>query len=203
VRQTAAPRTTTPSTAPTSDPGPSRAEGPQRQRVPSEARRDQPGEAPRTGTAVPRPPNQPPRVGGDHDGGHNGYGPAYNYYYYPRHYYPYGYGAFGLGYFYYDPYYWGAASGYPAYAPFRGYGYGYATGELRLDVAPRNAEVYVDGYYAGQVDDFDGVLQSLTLEEGSYRIEVVAPGFAPLQFDVRIYPGRKITYRGDLPRSRP
>ncbi len=93
-------------------------------------------------------------------------------------------------------------TGTRAYAPFRGYGYGYPTGELRLDVAPRNAEVYVDGYYAGRVDDFDGVFQSLALEEGTYHIEIVEPGFAPLQFDVRIYPGRKITYRGDLGRER-
>ncbi len=174
-----------------------------RQRVPPEASRNQPGSTPRTGSAVPRPPGQPPRVDGDHDHDHV-YGPAwgYNYYYYPRYYYPYGYGAFGLGYFYYDPFYWGAAYGYPAYAPFRGYGYGYPTGELRLDVAPRNAEVYVDGYYAGVVDDFDGVFQSLELEEGTYHIEIVEPGFAPLKFDVRIYPGRKITYRSDLPRER-
>ena len=70
-------------------------------------------------------------------------------------------------------------------------------------MAPRDAEVYVDGYYAGRVDDFDGLFQSLTLEEGSYRIEIVAPGFAPLNVDVRIYPGRKVTYRGDLLRGRP
>jgi hypothetical protein len=125
-----------------------------------------------------------------------------NYYYYPRRYYPYGYGAFGLGYFYYDPYTWGPSYGYD-YPAFRGYGYGYPTGELRLDVTPRDAEVYVDGYYAGRVDDFDGLFQSLELEEGAYRIEIVAPGLAPLNFDVRIYPGRKVTYRGDLRRGRP
>jgi hypothetical protein len=126
-----------------------------------------------------------------------------NYYYYPRRYYPYGYGAFGLGYFYYDPYTWGPSYGYGYADPvFRGYGYGYPTGELRLDVTPRDAEVYVDGYYAGRVDDFDGLFQGLELEEGAYRIEIVAPGFATLNFDVRIYPGRKVTYRGDLGRSR-
>jgi hypothetical protein len=53
------------------------------------------------------------------------------------------------------------------------------------------------------VDDFDGLLQSLELEEGAYRIEIVAPGLAPLNFDVRISPGRKVTYRGDLRRERP
>jgi len=148
-------------------------------------------------------------VDDDHNGGGYRGGSVYyparvynSYYYYPRRYYPYGYGAFGLGYFYYDPYTWGPSYGY-AYPAFTGYGYGYPTGELRLDVTPRDAEVYVDGYYAGRVDDFDGLFQSLTLEEGSYRIEIVAPGFAPLNVDVRIYPGRKITYRGDLLRGRP
>ena len=124
-----------------------------------------------------------------------------NYYYYPRRYYPYGYGAFGLGYFYYDPYSW-----YPYdYGSYRfgGYGYGYPTGELRLRVHPRHAEVFVDGYYAGTVDEFDGVFQALELESGGYTIEVVAPGYAPIQFDVRIQPGRKTTYSGDLRPLRP
>ena len=36
-------------------------------------------------------------------------------------------------------------------------------GDVRLMVRPRDAAVYVDGYYAGVVDDFDGVFQRLTL----------------------------------------
>lgn len=134
----------------------------------------------------------------------------YNYYFYPRYAYPYGYGGFGLGYFYYDPYLWG-----PAYAPYSydpffydygnggGGGYYTNTGELRVDVKPRDAEVYVDGYYAGRVDEFDGVFQSLKLEEGPHNIRVVAPGYAPLEFAVRIYAGHKTTYRGELPLRKP
>ncbi len=142
-----------------------------------------------------------------------GYPPAYNRYYYPRYAYPYGYGGFGLGYFYYNPYLWGP--GYsPYYDPYYyggyygggyygggyygGGGYYYPTGELRIDVKPREAEVYVDGYYAGRVDDFDGVFQSLKLEEGSHSIRVIAPGLAPLEFSVRIFAGQKTTYRGDM-----
>ena len=81
-------------------------------------------------------------------------------------------------------------------------GYGYDAGQLRLRVSPRHAEVYVDGYYAGTVDDYDGIAQALTLESGPYRIELVAPGYEPLEFNVRITPGQKVTYRGDL-RPRP
>jgi hypothetical protein len=183
-----------------------------RQRVPPEARRDgaDGGAAGRTPQAIPRPPNQPPRVNGGDDWDRNGYYSgsrvynnyyAYPYYYYPRRYYPYGYGAFGLGYFYYDPYSWYPHDNYNY--RFRGYGYGYPTGELRLQVRPRNAEVFVDGYFAGYVDDFDGIVQALRLEEGPYSIELVAPGYEPIIFNVRIQPGRKITYRGDLRPLRP
>jgi len=120
------------------------------------------------------------------------------YYYYPHYLYPYGYGAFGLGYFYYNPYAWApvATIQYDGYA--YGYGNGSAAGELRLQVRPRDAEVYVDGYYAGMVDEFDGTYQGLRLEEGEYHIEIVAPGYETIAFDVRIQPGRKINYRGDM-----
>jgi hypothetical protein len=145
-----------------------------------------------------------------------------NYYYYPRRSYPYGYGAFGLGYFYYNPYRWypgysvniGIGSGYPYYGGgYYGGGYygsggyyprpGYPVGELRLRVTPRHAQVFIDGYYAGVVDDYDGIVQSLRLEDGPYHVELVAPGYEPLEFDVRIIPGQKITYRGDLLPQRP
>ena len=172
------------------------------------------GDNPQVGRAVPRdsgPAAPAPSRGGRNDGRYRNGGniyvapPVYNYYYYPRRYYPYGYGAFGLGYFYYDPYTW-----YPGYSS--GYYYGgydpyffdrYDTGELRIDVSPRQADVYVDGYFAGRVDDFDGMFQALRLEGGPHHIQIVAPGFAPLDFDVRIDPGRKITYRGALVPSRP
>lgn len=133
---------------------------------------------------------------------------VYNYYY-PRRSYPYGYGAFGLGYFYYDPYRWSGTTVYPGYGnPGYGYGGGYSQrpyssfdiGELRLDVSPRHAQVFVDGYYAGTVDDFDGAFQSLKLESGAYRIEISAPGYETLTFDVRINPGQDIRYRGELRR---
>ena len=139
-----------------------------------------------------------------------------NFYYYPRRYYPYGYGTFGLGYFYYDPFSWypnsyGASAWYGAGGvyPYSGYFPGRASynaafdiGELRLQVSPRTAQVYVDGCYAGQVDDFDGIVQSLKLESGPYHVEVVEPGYETLEFDIRITPGQKINYRGVL-RPRP
>ena len=177
------------------------------------------GDNPPVGVAVPRTRQAPPPVVVDRGGRDRDRNiivtrpPVYNnYYYYPRSYYPYGYGAFGLGYFYYDPYRW--------YSPSYGYRdryysggfYGnvwrsgryfdtvFDIGELRLRVTPRNAQVFIDGYYAGVVDDYDGTFQSLRMESGGYRVELIAPGYEPLEFNVRIMPGEKITYRGDLRR---
>ena len=175
------------------------------------------GDNPQVGTAVPRDAPPPPTSRPDgvrrRAGGRDRsvvvppgrrtviVRPApYGYYYSPYSYYPYGYRSFGLGYFYYDPYAWSPG----AYAP---YAYGsprsyslFDIGELRLDVLPRHAQVFVDGYYAGIVDDFDGVFQAVKLAPGVYRIEIVAPGLETLTVDVRIDPGQKVRYRGELRR---
>jgi hypothetical protein len=142
-----------------------------------------------------------------HYGGRNVYVVPYGrtYVYYPRYYYhPYafGYGPAGHGHVYFDLHYnsyvWHPYSVYR----YDTYGsYGYPVGELRLKVHPRDAQVFIDGYYAGRVDDFDGVFQSLKLEEGEYQVEVVLPGYEPLAFNVRIFPGEKTTYEGDLIRE--
>jgi len=192
---------------------------PERQAVPRGSRPQ--GDSPRIGTAVPRSP-APPRSGGGitTDRGRTVVVPnrsrtvivrppsIYGYYprgYYPYAYTPYGYGAFGLGYFYYNPYRWytGYAPGFSTFGYYDGYQRPFTSfdiGELRLDVSPRHAQVYVDGYYSGVVDDYDGVFQGLKLESGAYRIEITAPGYETLSFDVRISPGQKIRYEGNLRR---
>ena len=105
--------------------------------------------------------------------------------------YPYG-GPFGPGYRVYRnaPYgYWGYPGG-PAYAP--------AYGGVRIVVAQRDAEVYVDGYYSGVVDEYDGTFQQVNLEPGPHHIEIRADGFEPSSFDVNVLPGQTIKYRTAL-----
>jgi hypothetical protein len=135
---------------------------------------------------------------------------VYPRYYYDRYYDPWGYGAFGLGYSYREWGPWGPYFGSPGYYPYYGggypyygggYGYQYAdydTGSVKIKVKPRDAEVYVDNYFAGYVDDFDGVFQALKVETGGHRIELRKPGFETLQFDVHVQPSRSVTFRGEM-----
>jgi hypothetical protein len=105
---------------------------------------------------------------------------------------PWGYGGFGFGAYggdWYDPWY-GDPTEY-------GYG-GEGTGALRLKIKPREAQVFVDGYYAGVVDEFDGVFQRLKIEPGPHRVEVSATGYDPLMFEMRALPDRTTTYTGTL-----
>ena len=164
------------------------------------------------GRAVPRSAT-PPASGGDGriivPGGYGRYG---GYGAYGRRgysgYYPWGFGGLGLGgyyggyydpyYGYYDPYggYYGSYGGYSVY-PQSSYASGFE-GKLRLKVKPRDAAVFIDGYYVGLVDDFDGVFQRLRVEAGMHRVEISAPGYEPLTFDVRIEWDQTVTYHGEL-----
>ena len=158
---------------------------------------------PATGTAVERQ-FPPVRGGGDRGFGYNPY-----YYGYSRYYAPF-YG-FGLGYYmydpfwfdpYYDPYYGGGGGGYYGGGYGGGGGYSYRAfrdqGSLRLKIKPRDAKVYIDGYFVGVVDSFDGVFQKLGIDSGGHRVEIRADGFEPLQFEVLITPGDTVTYKGEL-----
>lgn len=148
---------------------------------------------PQVGKAVPRGSIPPPGPGTTVVVQPYGYG-----------FYPWGFGGLGFGgYGGYGGYYDRAYGGYPPYwaYPYYGRGGGYSfgyDGSLHLKMTPRGAEVYVDGYYAGVVDDFDGIFQRLHLDAGPHRIEVRAPGYEPLMLDVRIDPDRTTTYRGNL-----
>jgi hypothetical protein len=151
------------------------------------------------GTAVTR--RYPPNYGG---GG--GFRPSWYYPYYPLSYgffwdpwwgygspWGYGYGGYGYGGYYGGGY----GGGYGGYGRYQGPAY-QAYGGLRLKMKPREAEVFVDGYFAGIVDDFDGAFQQLNLDVGPHRIEVRHPGHEPLTFEIRTQPDEKITYQGTL-----
>lgn len=125
---------------------------------------------------------------------------GYPYYGYPYYGYHggYPYGAYGYSYGGYYP----AGHGYGGYG-YSGYvgpraGYtGPAYGGIRIQGAPRDAQIFVDGYYAGIVDDYDGTFQRLDLEEGPHEVEIRTAG-RPLTYDVNVTPGRTLTIHANV-----
>ncbi|HQZ15253.1 MAG TPA: PEGA domain-containing protein [Vicinamibacteria bacterium] len=131
----------------------------------------------------------------------------------------YGYGGY-YGYpYYYSPYaYWG----YPGYGWGYGLGYGYGYGDyygyypapyygggggtyretnvaqIRTLVDPPKTRVYVDGYYAGVADDFDGMFQRLTISPGRHDITLKLEGYASHTYSVYAGGADTIKLRWDM-----
>ena len=84
----------------------------------------------------------------------------------------------------------------PAYPPPSG-GYTYVGPEshLRLMITPREAMVYVDGYLAGTVDEFDGVFQRLHVAPGEHELVIYLQGYRTIKQHLYLGPNatRKIT----------
>jgi len=95
---------------------------------------------------------------------------------------------FGFGYA--DP--WGP---YPYPYPYRGYAVDPGA-SLRLDVKPHEAEVYVDGYYSGIVDDFDGAFQRLHLRPGEHELTLYLDGYRTVHQKIYLTPNNtfKVKY---------
>ena len=72
---------------------------------------------------------------------------------------------------------------------------GPAYGGVRISNAPHDGQVYVDGKYAGIVDDFDGDNKHLNLTAGMHQIEIRINGQQPMGFDVNVPANQTITVR--------
>jgi hypothetical protein len=94
-----------------------------------------------------------------------------------------GFGPYG----WYSPYYYG---GYP-YGPY------YAApnaGEVKLDTKIKDAEVFINGSYAGPV----GQLKTMMMRPGKYKIEVRAPGRTPFEQKIFVVAGKTMKLHPDL-----
>ena len=164
---------------------------------------------------------------GGYNGGYRGgyYRPAYGYrpyyfpYYRPYYYSPYfyngfytsfyfgvgwypHYASFGWGYPYYGSYAYGypyySAYGYP-YGPYPYPAYSYAPwSSARIEVRPRDAQVFVDGNFVGVVDSFDGVFQRLDVPAGEHEIAIYMPGYHTYTERTLFRPGESYHFKTDL-----
>lgn len=69
-------------------------------------------------------------------------------------------------------------------------------GGMSFTLDPYYTEVYIDGQFVGVSSDFGG--QPVPVAAGFHRIELYAPGFVPVTFDIRVFPGQVVPYHGTL-----
>lgn len=86
---------------------------------------------------------------------------------------------------------------YPAYR------YAFAEADLRLKVKPKDASVYVDGYFAGKVEDYDGAFERLHVEPGQHEIIVYLDGYHSLHQRLYLGPNSTRKIEGTLEKMAP
>jgi hypothetical protein len=106
----------------------------------------------------------------------------YSPYYYYRGFYP----------GFYSPFFWAPFGQYPYPYPYYGPWAYDDTGSARLQVTPRNTKVYIDGYFVGVVDNFDGNLQRLNVESGEHELQLHLEGYRPFTLKVLFVRGRTL-----------
>jgi archaellum component FlaG (FlaF/FlaG flagellin family) len=73
-----------------------------------------------------------------------------------------------------------------------------ATGELKIAATPSRAVVFVDGQYAGHVNEFDGVGKAMLLTPGQHRLRIALPGYLPFDTMVDLRAQQKLKIQTDL-----
>jgi hypothetical protein len=73
----------------------------------------------------------------------------------------------------------------------------------RLQVTPKETEVYVDGYFAGIADDFDGMWQRLRMQSGEHDITLFLAGHRTFTEKLLFRPGQTLTVRHEMEAASP
>ena len=93
---------------------------------------------------------------------------------------------------FYDPF-WGPSYpywGYPYWYPYAALDYSLTpTGDVKTEITPKQTEVYVDGYYAGVADDFDGAFQRLHASPGGHVVTLRLDGYRTVTENIYVRPG--------------
>jgi PEGA domain len=92
----------------------------------------------------------------------------------------------------YDPF-WGPYGyyAYPYYGP---------RADIRTEIKPKDAEVYIDDYYAGHAEDFDGAFKRLRVAPGGHSITFHLDGFRTVTENVYVKPDSTLKMKATMDR---
>jgi len=76
--------------------------------------------------------------------------------------------------------------------------YAKVNAQVKIDVTPDRAAVFVDGKFAGSVSDFKGVGKAMLIAPGKHKIKIDLAGYRPFETDIDLLPNQKMTVKTDL-----
>jgi hypothetical protein len=72
------------------------------------------------------------------------------------------------------------------------------TAELKVDVDPDRAAVFVDNRFLGHAGELGGAFHSMLLSPGTHRIKVELPGYQSFETEVNLVAGQKSVVKTNL-----
>jgi PEGA domain-containing protein len=72
------------------------------------------------------------------------------------------------------------------------------TSQLKLQVTPDRAAVFVDEGFVGTVREFSGVGRGMLVSPGKHRVKIALPGYQGFETEVNLLPKQKITIKTNL-----
>lgn len=70
--------------------------------------------------------------------------------------------------------------------------------EVRLDVVPTRAAVFLDDVYVGTVDEYYGLQHAMLVAPGKHRFKIALPGFRTFETELVLFPRQKFALRTEL-----
>jgi PEGA domain len=70
--------------------------------------------------------------------------------------------------------------------------------EVRLNVQPGRAAVFLDDYYVGTVDEYYGIEHAMLVAPGKHHFKIALPGYRTFETEVELFPRQKFELRTDL-----
>jgi hypothetical protein len=77
------------------------------------------------------------------------------------------------------------------------------TAEIKLDVKPNRAAVFVDGVFIGHVSEFNGIGKALLVQPGRRNIQITLPGYQTFETSIDLVANQKSTIKTDLVQGGP
>lgn len=77
------------------------------------------------------------------------------------------------------------------------------TAQIKLDVKPNRAAVFVDGVYVGHIAEFEGVGRAMLVAPGRHKIMISLPGYRNFETEIDLVANQKSTIKTELVKGGP